>query len=67
MEGNMLYHKYLKPMSEYYGEMEISDKAYSYELDEVPDTYTVVTESDSVWKYYHFKGELFQIKAGKFI
>lgn len=57
MQGNMLYHKYLKPMSEYYGKMEISDKAYTYELSEVPDTYTLKTEIDSVWKYYHFKGE----------
>ncbi len=56
MEGNMLYHRYMKPNSEYYGKVEFSENANTYELNEVPDTYTVITENDSVWTYYHFKG-----------
>ncbi|MCP3810099.1 class III lanthionine synthetase LanKC [Paenibacillus sp. Lou8.1] len=46
----------MKPNSEYYGKVEISENANTYELNEVPDTYTVIAENDSVWTYYHFKG-----------
>ncbi|BFH68402.1 hypothetical protein J27TS7_48690 [Paenibacillus dendritiformis] len=54
MEGNMLYHQYLKPNSEYYEKMSATVKAY--EVNEIPDTYAVISDNDSVWKHYHVKG-----------
>lgn len=54
MKDNMLYHQYMKPNSEYYGEIRVTGEAY--ELNEVPDTYAVISESDSVWKHYQVKG-----------
>ncbi|KXZ21037.1 class III lanthionine synthetase LanKC [Bacillus nakamurai] len=54
MEGNMLYHQYLKPKSEYFGKQKM--KANTYEVNEIPDTYAVISESNSVWKHYHVKG-----------
>ncbi|WCR28752.1 class III lanthionine synthetase LanKC [Paenibacillus thiaminolyticus] len=54
MEGNMLYHQYMKPDSEYYEKMSAIEEAY--EVNEIPDTYDVISDSDSVWKHYHFKG-----------
>ncbi|OPG94436.1 hypothetical protein B2I21_31110 [Chryseobacterium mucoviscidosis] len=57
MEGNMLYNLYLKPNSEYYGKVESGEKMTGiYELDDIPDTYAVISEVDSVWKHYHVKG-----------
>ncbi|MGM0867379.1 MAG: class III lanthionine synthetase LanKC [Bacillota bacterium] len=56
MEGNMLYHQYLKPKSVHFGKNMVIDKDNNYELDDIPDTYAVISESDSVWKYYHVKG-----------
>lgn len=56
MEGNMLYNLYLKPNSEYYGKQETSEKTNIYELNDIPDTFAVLSESDSVWKHYHVKG-----------
>ncbi|MEK4360177.1 class III lanthionine synthetase LanKC [Paenibacillus sp. FSL M7-1455] len=58
MEGNMLYHQYLKPKSEYYGKSKMGEEGDSYELNEIPDTYSVISESDSVWKQYHVKGSI---------
>lgn len=55
MEGVMLYFKYLKPNSEYYGEMEIKHKENAYELGDIPDIYSVISDSGSVWKHYHVK------------
>lgn len=56
MEGNMLYHQYLKPKSEYYGKLKSSGDTNTYELNDIPDIYAVVSESESVWKHYHVKG-----------
>ncbi|MGE7624845.1 hypothetical protein ACQKMD_17895 [Viridibacillus sp. NPDC096237] len=56
MEGNMLYRKYLKANSGYYGKTEVRDKGNTYELNDIPNTYTVISDSDSVWKHYHVKG-----------
>lgn len=39
MEGNMFYHQYMKPNSEYYEKMSAIEKAY--EVNEIPDTYAV--------------------------
>ncbi|MFC9541407.1 class III lanthionine synthetase LanKC [Lysinibacillus sp. NPDC056959] len=58
MEGNMLYHQYLKPKSEYYGKIEAKENGNTYELNEIPDSYVVISESDSVWKHYHVKGQI---------
>ena len=58
MEGNMLYHQYLKSRSEYYGKPKVREKGNTYELDEIPDTYAVFKESDSVWKHYHVKDQV---------
>lgn len=56
MEGNMLYNLYLKPNSEYYGKVESDEKMTGiYELHDIPDTYAVISERDSVWKHYHVK------------
>lgn len=56
MEGNMLYNLYLKPNSKYYGKSESSEEeTHLYELRELPDTYAVISERDSVWKHYHVK------------
>ncbi|MFJ7667360.1 class III lanthionine synthetase LanKC [Lysinibacillus sp. NPDC097195] len=55
MEDVLLYLKYLKPNSEYYGEMEIKEKEDTYELSDIPDNYSVISDSDSIWKYYHLK------------
>ncbi|WYF03499.1 class III lanthionine synthetase LanKC [Bacillus velezensis] len=54
MEGNMLYHQYLKANSEYFGKQEMT--LNTYEVNDIPDTYTVISDSNSVWKYYHVKG-----------
>lgn len=56
MEGIMLYHKYLKPNSEYYGKTKVREKGNTYELNEIPDTYAVISDSESVWKHFHVKG-----------
>ncbi|MCP6683806.1 class III lanthionine synthetase LanKC [Bacillus nakamurai] len=53
MEGNMLYHQYLKANSEYFGKQEMTMNPY--EVNNIPDTYTVISDSNSVWKYYHAK------------
>ncbi|MBG9456852.1 hypothetical protein ABE61_23430 [Lysinibacillus sphaericus] len=58
MEGNMLYHQYLKPKSEYYGKIEAKENDNTYELNKIPDTYVVISDSDSVWKHYHVKGQI---------
>lgn len=58
MEGNMLYHRYLKPKSEYYEKIEMREKDNAYELNEIPDTYAVILDNDSVWKHYHVKGSI---------
>jgi len=55
MEGVMLYFKYLKPNSEYYGEMEIKNKEDAYELNDIPGIYSVISDGDSVWRHYHVK------------
>ncbi|WP_432703317.1 class III lanthionine synthetase LanKC [Lysinibacillus sphaericus] len=55
MEGVMLYLKYLKPNSEHFGEIEMRDNENEYELNDIPDIYTVISESESVWKHYHVK------------
>jgi len=56
MEGNMLYHQYLKPKSEYYGKQESTENSNEYELmNKLPDTYAVIATSESVWKHYHVK------------
>ncbi|WP_270170545.1 class III lanthionine synthetase LanKC [Paenibacillus sp. SYP-B4298] len=55
MEGNMLYQRYFKPGSEYYEKMERIEKTNKYHLDEVPDTYTIISASESVWEHYHVK------------
>ncbi|MFJ5764370.1 class III lanthionine synthetase LanKC [Lysinibacillus sp. NPDC093210] len=52
MEGVMLYFKYLKPNSKYYGEKEITEKEDAYELSDIPDNYSVISDGDSVWKHY---------------
>ncbi|BFH68389.1 hypothetical protein J27TS7_48820 [Paenibacillus dendritiformis] len=54
MEVNMLYHQYMKPNSEYYEKMSAIEEAY--EVNEIPDTYAVISDIDSVWKHYHVKG-----------
>ncbi|WP_430742704.1 class III lanthionine synthetase LanKC [Bacillus atrophaeus] len=51
----MLYHQYLKPKSEYFGKPKMI--ANTYEVNDIPDTYAVISESDSVWKHYHVKGQ----------
>ncbi|MEK4275810.1 class III lanthionine synthetase LanKC [Paenibacillus sp. FSL R7-0026] len=57
MEGNMLYNLYLKPNSEYYGKLENDEKKQNrYELGDIPDTYAVISDRESVWKHYHVKG-----------
>nr|8SAP_A Chain A, Class III lanthionine synthetase LanKC [Bacillus thuringiensis serovar andalousiensis]8SAP_B Chain B, Class III lanthionine synthetase LanKC [Bacillus thuringiensis serovar andalousiensis] len=56
MEGNMLYHRYLKPNSEYYKKIEVRGKDNIYELNDIPDTYAVFLDNESVWKHYHVKG-----------
>ena len=56
MEGNMLYHQYLKPNSEYYGKLEMIKKNSKYNVSKIPDTYAVISERDSVWKHYQVKG-----------
>ncbi|MCM3133511.1 class III lanthionine synthetase LanKC [Paenibacillus polysaccharolyticus] len=57
MEGNMLYNLYLKPDSEYYGKFESpEEKTHLYELRDLPNTYAVISDRDSVWKHYHAKG-----------
>lgn len=55
MEGNMLYYQYLKPNSEYYGKPDKNGRTHVYELNEIPDTYAVISAGESVWKYYHVK------------
>ncbi|UED81663.1 class III lanthionine synthetase LanKC [Lysinibacillus sp. CD3-6] len=55
MEGLLHYFKYLKPNSEYYGEMEIKEKEDTYQLSDIPDNYSVISDSDSIWKFYHVK------------
>src|SRR5699024_8924281 len=55
MEGNMLYHQYLKPNSEYYGKLEMIKKNSKYNVSKIPDTYAVISERDSVWKHYQVK------------
>ncbi|WP_434748810.1 class III lanthionine synthetase LanKC [Paenibacillus amylolyticus] len=57
MEGNMLYHQYLKPNSEYYGKQELTEKSNEYELNKVPHTYAVLSTSESVWKQYHVRNK----------
>lgn len=54
----MLYHQYMKPNSEYFGIPEVTEKDNRYEFDEIPNTYAVITDPDSVWKYYHLKDGL---------
>ncbi|WP_249685889.1 hypothetical protein, partial [Bacillus velezensis] len=29
-----------------------------YELNDIPDTYDVILNNDSVWKHYHLKGSI---------
>ncbi|MEK4500544.1 class III lanthionine synthetase LanKC [Bacillus sp. FSL R12-0069] len=58
MEGNMLYHRYSKPNSEYYGKMSEREQDSIYELNDIPDTYAVILNNDSVWKHYHVKGSI---------
>ncbi|GIO25324.1 class III lanthionine synthetase LanKC [Oceanobacillus sp. J11TS1] len=56
MEGNMLYHQYLKPNSEYYGKPDRVEKINTYKVYNIPDTYAIISEKESIWKYYHVKG-----------
>ena len=56
MEGNMLYHQYLKPKSEHFGKYVATDEANLYQIDKIPDTYSVFSQNESVWKYYHVEG-----------
>ncbi|KLU56074.1 hypothetical protein EL84_29380 [Paenibacillus sp. VT-400] len=56
MEGNMLYHQYLKPNSEYYGKLKSRGDTNTYELNDIPELYAVISETNSVWKHYHVKG-----------
>ncbi|MFT0802791.1 class III lanthionine synthetase LanKC [Bacillus swezeyi] len=63
MEGNILYHQYLKPKSEYFGKPKMI--ANTYKVNEIPNTYTVISESDSVWKHYHVKGSSFPEQGWK--
>jgi serine/threonine protein kinase len=56
MNGNMLYLQYMKPGSEYFSKMKVIERDTEYELKGVPDTYTIISEEDSVWKHYQVKG-----------
>ena len=66
MNGNMLYLQYMKPGSEYFSKMKVIERDTEYELKGVPDTYTIISEEDSVWKHYQVKGlKSFQSRVGK--
>lgn len=65
MEGNMFYHHYMKRDSEYFVKEEAIEKANTYELNEVLDTYDVISESDSVWKHYQVKGLILPVQGWK--
>lgn len=53
MEGNMLYHQYLRPRTEHYSKSPMVDKDRTYEVNNVSPDYQVIAEEGSVWTYYH--------------
>lgn len=56
MQGNMLYHEYLKPGTEYYERVQSGALEDIYEITDLPVAYYCVNDDSSVWTYYDWTG-----------
>ncbi|WP_347090835.1 class III lanthionine synthetase LanKC [Staphylococcus ureilyticus] len=52
---NLLYNYYMSPDSKFFKKAKINAENSSYMLNEVPSTYTINSNSESVWTFYYIK------------
>ncbi|PTL24490.1 class III lanthionine synthetase LanKC [Shouchella clausii] len=55
MEGNMLYHLYLKKGADYFTKVHSSRTAKEFSVEQMPKDCVVISDEGSSWKYYDYK------------